>query len=649
MATLNVQDYGAVGDGSHDDTDAINDALSDSRPGDDVVFPYTEDSYLVYSSSREAVGFQRCADDVTVRGVIGPDGEGPVIKMGDVPTGNVANKWTAGIDAGSASAVTGLAIEQLTFSGNRAVNRDLNGYNVAAFNIYDGGSGWDITIRNCIFEEAGGKGLSTAGGISRVTIENVTCRNNDRHGFNPNGSGAGSTSNPDVYAKNLLLIDNGYKGGGTGMDVSGGYIEIENVYADRNVQGYKIGDSGGQPKYFRLADANLRDSQVNSGWRETGGGDTAMSGTTIEFDTVQFIGTWLDGVRCGDAATYEITELLVDGANKEGSNRWGFRPTDTADVTADTLRIQNTTGNEGIRNESDGRVSVGTYYHHGNDGGPAVDASGTLSIDSQVNQQSSELDVPAPGDVGAFVDSGETKTEPQTYQTVFGEYDTDAAPADWTPRWTSAGDDWSVVTDANGLGGQKLASDGTTSDRHALSWDAIGTAADVEVLGYLSVSDLSQDITSGGRLHIRGGGSDGDESSYLFNVRAGAFGIWKYTSTGSEKLVEWGTPAEQTEYATRFQANGHTLKARVWQLGDPEPETWDVETTDSQIRSGWVGVGTYSEYTDFWDAITVGVGGASAPTPDLSSGISTPEGVIQTSSGALIAVDGTVVTDGSGP
>jgi len=48
--TRNVQSYGAVGDGSHDDTTAINSAIAALQPGDTLLFPCTSNStYLVTS------------------------------------------------------------------------------------------------------------------------------------------------------------------------------------------------------------------------------------------------------------------------------------------------------------------------------------------------------------------------------------------------------------------------------------------------------------------------------------------------------------------------------------------------------------------------------------------------------------------------
>lgn len=41
----------------------------------------------------------------------------------------------------------------------------------------------------------------------------------------------------------------------------------------------------------------------------------------------------------------------------------------------------------------------------------------------------------------------------------------------------------------------------------------------------------------------------------------------------------------------RFMAYGTILKAKVWVTGEPEPENWDLETTDSSLTSGtWAGV-----------------------------------------------------------
>src|SRR6056297_2238928 len=115
MATLNVQDYGAVGDGNTDDTAAINDAIADAGTGDTVVIPATADDYLVSTGNRAAVDFTGIADDVTITG----EGPGSSLKMDDVTDGY--NQWVIGAEADKGS-LSGVTIQKLIVDGNRDQN-----------------------------------------------------------------------------------------------------------------------------------------------------------------------------------------------------------------------------------------------------------------------------------------------------------------------------------------------------------------------------------------------------------------------------------------------------------------------------------------------------------------------------------------------
>lgn len=60
--------------------------------------------------------------------------------------------------------------------------------------------------------------------------------------------------------------------------------------------------------------------------------------------------------------------------------------------------------------------------------------------------------------------------------------------------------------------------------------------------------------------------------------------------TGTETSLAGGTVAglthaAGTRFAVRFQITGSTLKARVWLASAPEPTTWNVETTDSNLTA----------------------------------------------------------------
>jgi hypothetical protein len=67
----------------------------------------------------------------------------------------------------------------------------------------------------------------------------------------------------------------------------------------------------------------------------------------------------------------------------------------------------------------------------------------------------------------------------------------------------------------------------------------------------------------------------------------------------------------------RFRVNGTSLKAKVWKETELEPETWHLETTDSDITdAGWVGAGAFAHNNDRdYDYFAVGTDGDTAPLP----------------------------------
>jgi len=624
MATLNVQDYGAAGDGNSDDTAAINDAIADAGTGDTVLIPATADDYLVSTDNRAAVDFTGVADDVTITG----EGPGSSLKMGDVTDRN--NQWVIGAEADRGS-LSGVTIRQLTVDGSRDVNGNES---TMGFNLYPGGGGHDIRMEDLVLENCAGTGLAIRGAGS-VTLRRITSRNNGQHGYDFTGAGEST----DTDARSIKSVDND----GVGIDFHNGNHIAEDVYCDSNRSGTKMGASGGPADSVTLRNANLRNARGNSGFRETMPDGT---NTDVTLDTVQVIDAELHGFRLSNAANYTITEILTDSTGYGPQNRAPIYITDSASVDADIVRVQNSDYGAGIRNNSPESSSIANYYHYNNPGGALDDDSGTLSIGSQYDEESGELTVPGANDVGAFTSGSGTvdeeeptaTEEPATYRTNFGSDEVGATPTDGSPAFASSGEDWSVTAESSPAGDSVLRFDSTTDDRHALAYDPAGAASDAEVLGLFRLSDLSQPISDGGRLMVRGSGSSGTETAYLFNVEADNFGIWKYVDGDSEILTEWGTPSDGEWYFSRFQASGDSLRARVWPVDATEPDSWDAEVRDTSIASGWVGVGSYSEVADGWGFLGVGVGGERAPMPDRQQDTSTSfsqSAVIRTLNGTI--------------
>lgn len=635
MATLNVQEYGAKGDGATDDTQAIQNALDDASDGDTVLFPETSDSYLLSSQAggNEFLVVPHGPDNLTIKGETAAlDAQTLQVEPGcyDTTTNNFVMRLFA------SSQVNGLTIQNLTIDGARPAGdgpASSGGESaLQGFNVDDTGpeTGHSIEFVDCYVRACSMAAwrLNVAG----VTLTRCTAVGNGRHGFNPNHR------NGLVSGTSLKSVDND----GCGIDHRGGEGVYEDIYTENNRSGNKFKHhiTGLEVRnHTSVSDRNMawRANFSSSGndplvvmrdvYAESpqGGGIDLTDPLRFDLDRIEVRDCQTSGAQGGiqvydggTPATSGQGELIVTGTSAGHTNGYGVFVNDTTwDI--DTLR------------------------HANNASGPE---NGNVDC-SPVNENppKNAFDTPGPDEVGAFTDTAQSTDEPEeTAETDFSEYSSGQVPNDWTPQWASADADWTVVPDNPVLGEKALQFDSATSDRHALSWDAVGTASDVEMLGIVEVDDLSQNVTAGGRVHLRSGGSLGSEDSYFFSVMSGSFGLFKYVNGGSERLASWGDPAANTSYFVRFRVNGTDLRARVWGTNESEPEAWDVSVTDTDLRSGWVGVGSYSEFVDTWAAVSVGVGGASAPMPDLST-TSSPA-VLVSETGSIQSTGGSLNTGG---
>lgn len=206
-----------------------------------------------------------------------------------------------------------------------------------------------------------------------------------------------------------------------------------------------------------------------------------------------------------------------------------------------------------------------------------------------------------------------------TYFTDFSEYSTGVHPPDWTERMSTADVAWTVESDAGATGGQVLrATPDAPDDQRFLSWDDAedGGHDDVEIVTKLR-------ITSGGIAYGVGVRANNDIDVYNVVIDEAADEIrtnklvnttFTNLATTAETLVagDW--------WWVRLRLNGTTVRARFWKDGNPEPGTWDVDTTDSSISAaGWVGLWIFNGgQTVDYDVIGVGTNGDVAPDSESS-------------------------------
>lgn len=79
--------------------------------------------------------------------------------------------------------------------------------------------------------------------------------------------------------------------------------------------------------------------------------------------------------------------------------------------------------------------------------------------------------------------------------------------------------------------------------------------------------------------------------------------------------------AHSTDYYIRMNFNGNTIKSRFWQVGSPEPNTWNIQTTtSSDLDPGYIGCQVYKGYDLYWHWFSVSDDPAvPADNPDVVS------------------------------
>lgn len=205
----------------------------------------------------------------------------------------------------------------------------------------------------------------------------------------------------------------------------------------------------------------------------------------------------------------------------------------------------------------------------------------------------------------------------------FEGYSTGSQPSDWTAQWTTTGQTWAVREDASAIRGKWLEHTRTTTARRLLSWDtpAGGSDQNTELL----VRFRTSSFTSADQfwLTLRGAGSAGSESGYVFRNTSSTQIVISLLSAGTlstiGSAVTIPTLNSNEWYWLRFRVNGSDIKAKIWAgEHENEPSAWNIERTDVVLGvAGWFGVGNAATTgTRLYDAVAVGTDGDTAVFPD---------------------------------
>lgn len=177
--------------------------------------------------------------------------------------------------------------------------------------------------------------------------------------------------------------------------------------------------------------------------------------------------------------------------------------------------------------------------------------------------------------------------------TDFSEYTTGQALSDWTEQWNTSSVSNIVQSGSwEWIIGKELLIDNNITQRWALSWDALNTT-DIDIIALVSCSYANQSV----RLVARGSGSAGSENGYFIQHNGGSFFITKYVAGIATNLTSVAVEFfANNYYFFRFRVVGTSLKAKIWPYLNAEPYDWTLETTDSDLSSGWCGLGGYYGY-----------------------------------------------------
>lgn len=212
------------------------------------------------------------------------------------------------------------------------------------------------------------------------------------------------------------------------------------------------------------------------------------------------------------------------------------------------------------------------------------------------------------------------------YTTDFSEYTTGVNLSDWTDFWGDGTATYhaELNTGIDAPQGTKQLEYVKASDaRNVITWDDVGSITNVDIITKIQISGADFDAADGPRIHARVSGTSGNENSYFCTIDDNEFKIIKYvngavTTINSIFLNVNFTP--KNSFYIRFNITGTTIKAKLWSYFVTEPYHWNLEITDSDLTSGYVGIGGYKTITDYEiDYISIDDSGASAELPNTST------------------------------
>lgn len=203
----------------------------------------------------------------------------------------------------------------------------------------------------------------------------------------------------------------------------------------------------------------------------------------------------------------------------------------------------------------------------------------------------------------------------------------------WTKRYNTT----PTWTGANPL----AIPNGVNNDWTGLSLDAVDGDAGRATLDIQFKFSTPATIQTTRFLFFRGSGADESATHVHFSMLSSAHSLGYCDGSDTRvNIVSHSTSySGSTTYRGRINANGSALKTKVWLDGDPEPGSWQIDTSDPTVTAaGWIGFcqnGNVNTPSIHW--IGIGTGGDSAPTAPIGGTDDTADGVTVSASASLVA------------
>lgn len=354
---FDVRDYGAKGDGSTDDTQAIQKAIdAAAAAGGGKV--YVPSGTWVVSDSDGSGNALAVKSNVTLTG----DGAGDtVLKLADGGAGST----TSLLGVASGSTVRDATVSNLTLDGNQAnTDGEVSGWSQAGANsvtnlVLDGvtakdfsGSGFDLTapavnltVRNSTAQDNTLDGFTLGGDLSAATFQDNRSEDNGRNGINVTLGGqalsltdniASGNAGDGIFVHNESGVDTGYFSviGGDVHDNAGDGVRVRGIeYAGV----YRVDIHGNGASGVNLqgtTHVEVSDNIIHDNAQTTDTAEVAIRSLGSTNGTQNFV---YDNIITGGAqSTWGVAEIPSSIAGVDGSVIFGnvINGTQAGDINA---------------------------------------------------------------------------------------------------------------------------------------------------------------------------------------------------------------------------------------------------------------------------------------------------------------------------